>query len=74
MYVFMKGFIKFLRSIEVPQAKWNRATLAFLIWGGLCLVANLFCTNANAFGGDQGYWADWVKKLAEGGFEKFNGN
>ena len=74
MYVFMKGFIKFLRSIEFPQARWNRVTLSFLIWGGLCIVANLFCTNANAFGGDQGYWADWVKKLAEGGFEKFNGN
>ena len=54
--------------------KKNQATTLFLIWGTLCLLANILCSNAAAFGGDQGYWADWVKKLAEGGFERFNGN
>ena len=52
----------------------NKATSFFLIWGSICLFANLLCTNASAFGGDQGYWADWIQKLANGGFERFNGN
>ena len=54
--------------------KKNQATTLFLVWGTLCLLANILCTNASAFGGDQGYWADWIKKLADGGFERFNGN
>lgn len=54
--------------------KKNQSTTLFIVWGALCLLANLLCTNASAFGGDQGYWADWIKKLADGGFEKFNGN
>lgn len=54
--------------------KTNQSTKLFLIWGSLCFLANILCTNASAFGGDQGYWADWIQKLANGGFEKFNGN
>lgn len=54
--------------------KKSQATTLFLIWGAVCLFANILCSNASAFGGDQGYWADWIKKLADGGFEKFNGN
>lgn len=52
----------------------NKATLYFVIWGSICILANLLFLNSSAFGGDQGYWADWVKKLANGGFEAFNGN
>ena len=54
--------------------KKNQATTLFIVWGSICLFANILCSNASAFGGDQGYWADWVQKLANGGFEKFNGN
>lgn len=54
--------------------KKNQAKTLFIVWGMLCILANLLCTNASAFGGDQGYWADWVKKLADGGFGRFNGN
>ena len=46
----------------------------FLIWGVACLLANLFCTNAAAFGGDQGYWENWVRQLAKNGLEHFDGN
>ena len=54
--------------------KNDKSIQYFLIWGVICLLANLFCTNAAAFGGDQNYWADWVKQLANNGFERFNGN
>lgn len=52
----------------------KQATKYFLIWGVICLLANLFCTQASAFGGDQGYWANWVKQLANNGLEHFDGN
>ena len=45
-----------------------------MIWGVVCLLANLFCTNAAAFGGDQGYWENWVRQLAKNGLEHFDGN
>ena len=54
--------------------KNDKSIQYFLIWGVICLLANLFCTNAAAFGGDQNYWANWVKQLANNGFERFNGN
>jgi Gpi18-like mannosyltransferase len=54
--------------------KNDKSSQYFLIWGVICLLANLFCTNAAAFGGDQNYWADWVKQLANNGLERFNGN
>ena len=52
----------------------DRAVKYFLVWGIVCLIANLFCTQAAAFGGDQGYWENWVRQLANDGLERFNGN
>ena len=70
----MKNFFNRIKRYMTLPERWDDKTRLFLIWGVLCLLANLFCTEANAFGGDQNYWVDWVKKLASGGFEKFDGN
>lgn len=67
-------FILYIQHSIRSFMKKTDATKLFLIWGTLCLLANILCTNASAFGGDQGYWADWIQKLANGGIENFNGN
>ncbi len=46
----------------------------FLLWGTLCLLANILCSAGTAYDGDQGYWADWVKQLMNDGFGGFKGN
>lgn len=46
----------------------------FLIWAFACIGANLFCTVCGAYEGDQGYWADWLRQLMDGGFGGFHGN
>ena len=54
--------------------KYRNNFRLFLLWGTLCLLANVICTAGTAYDGDQGYWADWVQRLMNDGFGGFRGN
>jgi|GEM_PF-856676 len=53
------------------QAADNRP---FVFYAILTVIANLVCTLAASFGGDQNYWLDWVTYLKDSGFHGFSGN
>ena len=54
--------------------KYRNNLKAFLLWGTLCLLANIICTVGTAYDGDQGYWAGWVQQLMNDGVGGFQGN
>lgn len=54
--------------------KYRNNLKLFLLWGMLCLLANVVCTAGSAYDGDQGYWAGWVQQLIDKGIGGFDGN
>ena len=54
--------------------KYRNNLKLFIFWGVICLLANVICTAANSYDGDQGYWAGWVQQLMDKGFGGFDGN
>lgn len=46
----------------------------FVFWGLICLLANILCTYAEGYDGDQSFWAGWSHQLVNGGFGNFKGN
>jgi Gpi18-like mannosyltransferase len=46
----------------------------FILWGLLCVAANLILTFALPYDGDQSFWVGWIGQLQEGGFGNFQGN
>jgi Gpi18-like mannosyltransferase len=46
----------------------------FILWGLLCVFANLVFTIALPYDGDQSFWVGWIGQLLEGGFGNFQGN
>ena len=54
--------------------KYRNNLKLFIFWGVICLFANVICTAANSYDGDQGYWAGWVQQLMDKGFGGFDGN
>lgn len=54
--------------------KYRNNLKLFVFWGIICLLANVLCTAAASYDGDQGYWAGWVQQLVDKGFGGFDGN
>ena len=46
----------------------------FILWGTICLLANVICTASTPYDGDQSFWVGWVQQLIDGGFGGFKGN
>lgn len=46
----------------------------FVFWGLVCLLANILCTYAEGYDGDQSFWVGWTQQLVDGGFGNFKGN
>ena len=70
--MFLNRFSFLKRSSFLNKYAENKRL--FVFWGLLCILANVLCTLGDPYDGDQGYWAGWIQQLADGGFEKFNGN
>jgi len=51
----------------------QRSSRSFVLWALVAIGVNLLLTQANAYGGDQGYWRNWVEQLQRG-FQHFDGN
>lgn len=51
-----------------------KRTRFFVFWGVVCLLANVFCTYAEGYDGDQSFWVGWTQQLVDGGFGNFRGN
>lgn len=54
--------------------RYAKDVKVFLLWGTLCILANLICTLGSAYDGDQSFWVGWVQQLIDGGFGNFKGN
>ena len=54
--------------------KYRSNLKLFLFWGTLCLLANIICTFAKPYDGDQSFWAGWIQQLIDKGFGGFEGN
>lgn len=54
--------------------KYAKDVKFFLLWGTVCVLANLLCTFGNSYDGDQSFWVGWVQQLMDGGFGNFKGN
>lgn len=52
----------------------KRNVNTFVFWGIICLLANILCTYADGYDGDQSFWAGWTQQLVDGGFGNFKGN
>ena len=39
----------------------------------ICLLANILCTYAEGYDGDQSFWVGWTQQLVDGGFGNFKG-
>ena len=46
----------------------------FVLWGFICVIANLFCTLSSAYDGDQSFWLGWIQSLIDSGVGGFRGN
>lgn len=54
--------------------KYAKDAKFFLLWGSLCVLANILLTFGNSYDGDQSFWVGWVQQLMDGGFGNFKGN
>ena len=54
--------------------KFRNNLKLFILWGTICLLANVICTASTPYDGDQSFWVGWVRQLMDGGFGGFNGN
>lgn len=54
--------------------KYAKDAKFFLLWGSLCILANILLTFGNSYDGDQSFWVGWVQQLMDGGFGNFKGN
>jgi len=54
--------------------KYHNNLKLFLLWGIVCLLANVVCSAGSAYDGDQGYWVGWIQQLMDKGFGGFEGN
>lgn len=52
----------------------KRNVNTFVFWGIICLLANILCTFADGYDGDQSFWVGWTQQLVDGGFGNFKGN
>ena len=52
----------------------KRNVNTFVFWGMICLLANILCTYAEGYDGDQSFWVGWTQQLVDGGFGNFKGN
>ena len=52
----------------------KRNVNTFVFWGVICLLANILCTYAEGYDGDQSFWVGWTQQLVDGGFGNFRGN
>ena len=58
--------------------RYAKDVKVFLLWGTLCILANLICTLGSAYDGDQSFWVGWVQQLIDNpwllGSPTFGGN
>ena len=54
--------------------KYAKDAKFFLLWGSLCVLANILLTFGSSYDGDQSFWVGWVQQLMDGGFGNFKGN